>query len=171
MGFGGVVRVGVVDAPVGSCKLRSRSNGGEDGGELCERPRQRHACVAYRRDDELHMSPVSLKGRDEGGVLRGLGFELGVAAEVPATSDFDDDAGAKALVECGRVRGGGVGYPSGVYKVRRRRALGFLRVIVSTRGYGGVRPCTPRRPLRWRGSRGYVYLSSCETSVCRLCLL
>ncbi len=42
----------------------------------------------------LHVSPVSLENRDEGGVLRGLGFELGVAAEIPAKSDFDDDEGA-----------------------------------------------------------------------------
>ncbi len=73
--------------------------------------------MAYRKGDELHISPVSFEGRDEGGVLRGLGFEFGVAAEVPAKSDFDDDEGAEALVEGGRVRGGGGGvkYPSGVY--------------------------------------------------------
>ena len=54
-----------------------------------------------------------------GGVLRGLGFELGVTPEVPAKSDFNDDEGAKALVEGGRVRGGGVRYPSGVDKIWR----------------------------------------------------
>ena len=54
-----------------------------------------------------------------GGVLRGLGFELGVAAKVPAESYFDDDEGAYALVEGGRVRGGGIRYPSSVDKVRR----------------------------------------------------
>ena len=53
----------------GSCGLRARSNGGEGGGELCERPRECHSCVAYRKGDELHTSPVSLEGRDEGGVL------------------------------------------------------------------------------------------------------
>ena len=119
MGLGGVVRVGVGDAPAGSCGLRSRSNGGEGGDEMGQRPRERHSCVAYRKGDELHMSPMSLEGRDEGGVLRGLGFELGVAAEVPAKSDFDDDESAEALVEGGRVRGGGVRYPSGVDKIRR----------------------------------------------------
>ncbi len=70
--------------------------------------------MAYREGDEFYISPVSLEGRDEGGVLRGLGFEFGVAAEVPAKSDMDDDEGAKARVEGGRVRGGGVRYPSGV---------------------------------------------------------
>ncbi len=65
------------------------------------------------------MSPVSLEGRDEGGVLRGLGFELGVASKVPTISDFADDEGAEALVDGGRVRGGGVRYPYGVDKVRR----------------------------------------------------
>ena len=113
MGLGGVVRLGVKDAPAGSCGLRSRSNGGEGGGELWERPRERHSCVVYWKGDEFHMSPVFLEGRDERGVLRGVGFELGVAAEVPAESDFDDDEGAEALVEGGRVRGGGVRYPSG----------------------------------------------------------
>jgi len=60
-----------------------------------------------------------LRAAMRGGVLRGLGFELGVASKVPAISDFDDDEGAEALVEGGRVRGGGVKYPSGVDKVRR----------------------------------------------------
>ncbi len=119
MGLGGVVRVGVGDAPAGSCGLRSRSNGGEGVGELCERPRELHSCVAYWKGDEFHASPMSLDGRDEGGLLRGFGFELGVAAEVPAESDFDDYEGTKALVEGGRVRGGAARYPSGVYKVRR----------------------------------------------------
>ncbi len=70
--------------------------------------------MAYRKGDELHMSPVSLEGRDKEGVLRGLGFVLGVADEVTAKSDLDDDEGAEALVEGGRVRGRGVRYPSGV---------------------------------------------------------
>ncbi len=73
----------------------------------------------YREGDELHLSPMSLEGRDEGGVLRGLGFVLGVASEVPAESDFDDDEGAEALVEGDRVRGGGFGYPSSVDETRR----------------------------------------------------
>ena len=114
MGLGGVVRVGVSDAPAGSCGSRSKSNGGEGGDELGQRPCERHSCVAYREGDELHMYLVSLEGRDEVGVLRGLSFEFGVAAEVPAKSDLDDAEGAEALVEGGRVRGGGVGYPSGV---------------------------------------------------------
>jgi hypothetical protein len=118
-GLGSMVRVGVGDAPIGSCGLRSRSNGGEGGDEMCQRPRERHSCVAYRKGDELHMSPMSLEGRDEGGVLRGLGFELGFAAEVPAKSHFDDDEGAEALVEGGLVRGGGVRCPCGVDKIRR----------------------------------------------------
>jgi hypothetical protein len=75
------------------------------------------------------MSLVSLEGRNEGGVLRCLGFELGVATEVPAKSDFDDDEGAEALVEGGRVRGGGVRYPSGVYKVRRCSMSGGVELL------------------------------------------
>ncbi len=114
MCLGGVVRVGVGNAPAGSCSLRSMSYGGEGGDELCRRSCEHHSCVAYWEGDELHMSPVSLEGRDEGGVLRGLGFVLGVASEVLAKSDFDDDEGAEALVEDGRVRGGGVRYSSGV---------------------------------------------------------
>ena len=85
--------------------------------------------MAYQKGDELHMSPVSLEGCDEGGVLRGLGFELGVAAEVPAKSDFNDDEGAEALVESGRVRGGGFRYPSGVYKVRRCSMSGGVELL------------------------------------------
>ena len=110
MVLGGVVRVGVGVAPAGSCRIRSRSNGDELGHRSCKR----HSRVAYREGDELHISLVSLEGRDEGGVLRGFGFVVGVAAEVPAKSDLDDDEGAKTLVEGGRVRGGGVMYPSGV---------------------------------------------------------
>ncbi len=75
------------------------------------------------------MSPVSLEGRDEGGVLRGFGFELGVAAEVPAKSDFDDDEGAEALVKGGRVRGGGARYPYGVYKIRRCSMSGGVELL------------------------------------------
>jgi hypothetical protein len=75
--------------------------------------------VAYRKGDEFHSSPVSLECRDERGVLRGLGFALCVAAEVPAESYLDDDEGAEALVEGGRVRVRGVRYPSSVYKARR----------------------------------------------------
>ena len=119
MCLGGVVRVGVGNAPTGSCGLRSWSDGGEDGDEVCQRPCERHSCVAYRENDELHMSPMSLEGRDEGGVLRGLGFVLGVAAEVPAESDFDDDEDAEALVEGGRVRGGGIKCPSCVDEIWR----------------------------------------------------
>ena len=85
--------------------------------------------MAYLKGDELHMSPVSLEDRDEGGVLRGLGFELGVAAEVPAKSDFDDDKGADALVEGGRARGGGVRYPSSVDKVRRCSMSGGVELL------------------------------------------
>ncbi len=57
---------------------------------------------------------MSPKGRDEGGVLCGLGLMFGVAANVPAESDLDDNECAEALVEGGRVRGGGVRDPSGV---------------------------------------------------------
>jgi hypothetical protein len=75
--------------------------------------------VAYREGYELHVSPISPEGHDERGVLRGLGFKLGVAAEVPAKSNFDDDEGAEALVEGGRVRRGGITFPSGVDEIRR----------------------------------------------------
>ena len=129
MGLGGVVRGGVGDATAGSCGLHSKSNGGEGGHELCERPRERHSCMAYQKGDELHMSPMSLEGRDEGVLLRCLGFELGVASKVPAKSDFDDDESAEALVEGGRVRGGGVKYPSGVYKVRRCSMSGGVELL------------------------------------------
>ncbi len=112
-----MVRVGVGNAPAGSCGLRSRSDGGKGGDELCQRPCECHSCVAYRENDELHMSPMSLEGRDEGGVLRGLGFVLGVATEVLAEFDFDDDEGAEALVKDGRVRGGGIRCPSSVDEI------------------------------------------------------
>ena len=94
MGLGVVVRSGVGGAPGGSRRLLSWSNGGEGGGELSERSVKCHSCVAYGKGNELDTSPVSLEGRDEGGVLRGLGFVLGVATEILAKSDFDDDEGA-----------------------------------------------------------------------------
>ncbi len=154
MGLGGVVRVGVGNAPAGSCGFHAGSNGGEGGDELGQRPCERHACVAYREGDELHMPPVSLEGRDEMGVLRGLGFEFGVTSEVPAISDLDDDEGAEALVEGGRSGPGrGSRVPLwrrlglALFHVQRRRVPRFLPVIVSIRGYNGMRPCTPRRPL------------------------
>ena len=88
-----------------------------------------HSCVAYGKGNELDTSPVSLEGRDEGGVLHGLGFNLGVAAEVPAESDLDDDECAQFLVEGGRVRGRGVGDPSRVDEVRCRSMAGDLELL------------------------------------------
>ena len=111
MGLGGVVRVGVGNAPAGSCGFRAGSSGGEGRDELGQRPCERHACVANREGYELHVSLVSLEGRDEGGVLRCLGFKYGVAAEVPAKSDFDDDEGAETLVEGSRAGEGESGTP------------------------------------------------------------
>ncbi len=130
MGLGGVVRVGVGDALAGSFRLRSRSNGGEGGGELEERLSVCHSRVAYWKGDEFHMSPVFLEGRDKRGVLRGLASSL---VSQPRSRQnpisMNDDEGAEALVEGGRVRGGGVGYPSGVYKVRRCSMSGGVELL------------------------------------------
>ncbi len=57
------------------------------------------------------------------------GFNLGVAAEVPAESDLDDDECAEFLVEGGRVRGGGVGDPSRVDEVWRRSMAGDVELL------------------------------------------
>ena len=91
MGLGIVVRGGVDGIPAGSRRFRSWSNNGEGGGELSECSLECHSCMAYGEGNEIDTSPVSPEGRDEGGVLHGLGFNLGVAAEVPAESDLDDD--------------------------------------------------------------------------------
>ena len=80
MGLGVVVRAGVGGIPVGSQRFLSGSNGGEGGGELSEYSLECHSCMAYGEGNEIDTSPVSLEGRDEGGVLHGLGFNLGVAA-------------------------------------------------------------------------------------------
>ena len=64
MGLGIVVRGGVDGIPVDSRRFRSRSNGGEGGGELGERLVERHSCVSYWKGDEVDMSPVSSKGRE-----------------------------------------------------------------------------------------------------------
>ncbi len=64
MGLGVVVRSGVGGAPVGSRRVLSGSNGGEGGGELSERPVERHSRVAYEKGDEIDMSLVSPKGSE-----------------------------------------------------------------------------------------------------------
>ena len=74
MGLGGVVRVGDEGAPAGSCGLHSGSNCGEGGGEMGESRREGGTCVSYWEGDEFDTSPVSLEGRDERGVLLGLGL-------------------------------------------------------------------------------------------------
>ena len=66
------------------------------------------ACVADGEGDEVHPSPVSSKGRDQGGVFLGLFLDLMVATEVPAKSDLYDDEGELFPFERGRVWGGGV---------------------------------------------------------------
>ena len=80
MGLGDVVRVGDDIAPGGSCGLHSGSNGGEGGGEMCERRREGGSGVSDGGGDEFDSSPVSLEGRNEGGVLLGLGLKFGVAS-------------------------------------------------------------------------------------------
>jgi hypothetical protein len=85
--------------------------------------------VSDGEGDEFDPSLVSPEGREEGGILRGLSFELGVAAEVPAKSNFDNDEDAVALVEGCRVRVGGVGYPSGVNEVRRCSMSGGVQLL------------------------------------------
>ncbi len=60
---------------------------------------------------KLHPSPVFSEGRDEGGVLLGLFFELNVATEVSTKSDLDDDESALLFVGGGRVGRGGVWDP------------------------------------------------------------
>ena len=74
MGLGGVVHVGDEAAPAGSCGLHSGSNGGEGGGEMGEIRREGGLGVSGGEGDKLDSSPVSLEGRDERGVLLGLGL-------------------------------------------------------------------------------------------------
>ena len=68
--------------------------------------------MADKEGDKLHPFPVSSEGRDEGGVLLGLFVELGVAADLPAKADLDDDGGALFFVEICRVGRGSVWDPS-----------------------------------------------------------
>ena len=67
MDLGGVVRVGDDVASAGSCAPHSRSDGGEDGGEVGESRRERGAGVVDGECDNFDSFPVSLEGRDEGG--------------------------------------------------------------------------------------------------------
>ena len=80
MGLGGVVRVGDENAPAGSCNSHLGSHGGEGGDEVGESRRESGPGVPDGDGDELDSSPVSLEGREEGGVLVGLGVKFGVAS-------------------------------------------------------------------------------------------
>ena len=86
---------------------------------MSERPRKCHSCMADGEGDDLHASQVFLECREEGSVLRGIGLECGLASEISTESGIDDDERAELLVEGGRVRGGGVGYPPGIDQARR----------------------------------------------------
>jgi hypothetical protein len=110
---------GVDVAPGGSCALHARASGGECGGEVAEGRRECRACMSNGEGDELYCFLVFLEGRDEGGILVGLGFEFVFTTQVPTESDLDDNESAEFLVEVGRIWGGGVGYPPGVNEVRR----------------------------------------------------
>jgi hypothetical protein len=68
--------------------------------------------------DELHPSLVFSESRDKGGVLLGIFVELGVASEVPAKADLDEDECALFFVEGGRVGRESVWDPSCVDDVR-----------------------------------------------------
>ena len=78
-----------------------------------------------REGDKLHPSLVSSESRDMGRVLLGLFVELGVAAEVPAEADLDDDEGALFYVEGCLVGRGIVCDPSYVDEVRCCAMSGF----------------------------------------------
>ncbi len=103
MGLGVVAHGGVGGAPVGSCLLHVRANDGEGGGEVVEGGFKRSAGVADREGNEFHPSPIFFEGRDEGGVLLCLYLKLGVASEVSAKSDLDDEDGEVLLVKGGRT--------------------------------------------------------------------
>ncbi len=62
-----MVRGGASCAPTRSCSLHVRSSGGEDGGEKVEGPDECGARVADGDGNELHRSPLSPAGRNEGG--------------------------------------------------------------------------------------------------------
>ena len=83
MVLGGLVRFGhevcpcwILWAPLEVEKV----DGGEGGGEVSESRRERGAGASDREGDEFDSSPISLEGRDEGGVFLGLGFKFGFAA-------------------------------------------------------------------------------------------
>ncbi len=106
-------------APGDSCALHARASDGECGSEVVEGRRECSACMSDGEGDDLHCSLVFLEGRDEGGVLVGLGFEFVLTSQVPTISDLDDNESAAFLVEGGRIWGGRVGYLPGVNEVRR----------------------------------------------------
>ena len=127
MDHGVVVRGGVGGAPAGSRSLlHDRSDGGEGGGEVVEGPSESSTRVADEKGIELHPSPISSEGRDEGGgVLLVLLVAPNVAIEVPAEADLDDDEGALHFVEGGRVGRGSVRDSSCVDEVQCCAMSGF----------------------------------------------
>ena len=82
--------------------------------------------------DKLYCPPMFPELHDEVDVLVDLGLSFLFTSQIPAESDLNDDESAEFLVEGCRVRGGGVGYAPGVYKVRgcavsgSMQSLGFL---------------------------------------------
>ena len=67
--------------------------------------------------NELHPSPVSPEGRQEGEIFLVLLLELNIAAKVPTEANLDDDEGAFFLVDGGRVGKGSVWYPACIDEV------------------------------------------------------
>ena len=83
--------------------------------------------MADGKGNELHSSPISSEGRDEGGVFLDLLVELNVAAEVRVEADLDDDEGTLFSVKRDRVGGGSVWDPSCIDEVLCCAMSGFLQ--------------------------------------------
>ena len=73
---------------------------------------ERGTRVTDEEGNDLHPSPVSSKGRNEGGAFLGIFLDLHVAIEVHAEAEIYDDEGVLCPdVRC-RVWGGSVWDPS-----------------------------------------------------------
>ena len=70
--------------------------------------------------DELHSSPISLEGRDEGdGVCLGFLRKFVVASEISAKSILYKNEGAQILVHVALYRVGSGLHASGINEIRR----------------------------------------------------
>ncbi len=119
MALGVGVHGGMRDALASSGLLHLWAHCGEGGCEVAEGLFQRCARKSHGDGEKVHSILVFLEGRDEGEIFLGLLYVFDVAAEIFRESDFNENEGAKVLVDVGLVQVGNIKDASSVYEVRR----------------------------------------------------